>query len=494
MPLHPWNWKSRDDEKRKLQVHITVLQRALATQKQNNSKKEEVLSEWIQKYHHLEKDYHRLQQEHDRIKQQRDKYKQMLFKPNKPTAEDVENDRHNQAIQAELLPKKKRGAVNGHKGAGRQRPTNIDHHKRVRLTNCPDCHNKLSPTDACYTHTVEDIPPPEQTPLQITQYEIERQWCRHCKKEVTANPYGVIPHSRFGLNLIIFIMILKYGIKATIPSIIFLLKTTYGIHVSAGGIIKLLYRAKQYLGPAYTLIRNQIRASPIKHADETSWRINGINQWLWAFLKQDSVYYTVEESRGKGIPEQFFKDTDETAILVRDNYAGYKNLPMQQQSCWAHNLRESHDAVSQPNASEEMKNLHNMIKDIYAILVAETNKPFVLSVRQYVYDQLLLRINAIINTNYTAADVKHIQTRLANQHTRLITALLHDGVPLTNNLAERTLRPLVVTRKISGGSRSGNGAKTHMTNMSVFQTILMQQQPLIPTLRQHLLDGAFGER
>jgi len=44
-------------------------------------------------------------------------------------------------------------------------------------------------------------------------------------------------------------------------------------------------------------------------------------------------------------------------------------------------------------------------------------------------------------------------------------------------------------RKISGGSRSTEGAETFATNFSVIQTIRMRNQPLIPTLKELILQG-----
>ena len=43
-------------------------------------------------------------------------------------------------------------------------------------------------------------------------------------------------------------------------------------------------------------------------------------------------------------------------------------------------------------------------------------------------------------------------------------------MPADNNLAERSIRPLVIMRKISGGTRSAAGPKTRLTLASVFQT------------------------
>ena len=99
-------------------------------------------------------------------------------------------------------------------------------------------------------------------------------------------------------------------------------------------------------------------------------------------------------------------------------------------------------------------------------------------------------IENIIGQKYENRDTKTIQTRITNQYTNLITAVTHENVPLTNNLSERCIRPLVIIRKMSGGSRSKAGAKTQAVNMSIFQTIKMKNLPIIPTLKDYLLRGA----
>jgi transposase len=49
------------------------------------------------------------------------------------------------------------------------------------------------------------------------------------------------------------------------------------------------------------------------------------------------------------------------------------------------------------------------------------------------------------------------------------------GVPAHNNLAERSVRPLVIARKISGGTRSPKGSQTRMGLASLFGTWVAQQ-------------------
>lgn len=102
------------------------------------------------------------------------------------------------------------------------------------------------------------------------------------------------------------------------------------------------------------------------------------------------------------------------------------------------------------------------------------------------------KIQVIIDTHYGSCDAQEIQTRITNQHTNLSTALLYPGVPLTNNEAERNIRKMVVTRKISGGSRSAQGAATHAVNMSIVQTLSLKKESLVSELQKLLNPAAVG--
>lgn len=93
------------------------------------------------------------------------------------------------------------------------------------------------------------------------------------------------------------------------------------------------------------------------------------------------------------------------------------------------------------------------------------------------------------NSEYIAQDTKRIQTRISNQSANLLTAVLHEGVPLTNNAAELAVRPSVIIRKISGSSQSWKGTDTHVINISVFQSICKRNMPIYDSLFS-LLYGA----
>ncbi len=363
----------------------------------------------------LKKKVEELEKELEKIKKQRDKFKGMIFKS---------NIKDNSQSLKFTSKKRNLGGQPGHGGASRKLPQRVSQITRIFLVDCPNCGDKLKRTDSIETHTVEDIPVLEEVQVEITEYQMERQWCSNCQKEVVANPPEVIPNSRLGLNLIIQVLIWKYVCRMSFEIVVETLFQTYGVEITTGGLITILKRAKIWLGSEYGQLLSIIRGSPIKHADETSWRIKGLNGWLWAFLTKDTIYYTIEHSRGKGVAQKVLADSKTTDVLIRDDYSGYKNLKLNHQSCWVHLLRESREAKEQKTSSKEIRTLHKGLKKIYSQLEKITRQPFDQTKRQQYYLEYEGKLKEIINTTYLFEDTKKIQTRIRNQGNNLITAIL----------------------------------------------------------------------
>ena len=469
-------------ELRYFRIHFPQIQRARLTQKTRAEKLEKDLREALAEIKKLKEDKQKLEQEIEKTRKQRDKYKGMIFKPSISQHSSTSGN----------LRKKQLGGQLDHTGDSRRLPQRVDEIKRAFFHHCPNCGNPLSRTDSLETHTVEDIPDFEEIKTEVTKFEMERQWCGSCGKEVVAAPPGVIPNSRLGINLIIQVLVWKYSCRMSLEIIVNTLSQTYGVSITEGGLVNILKRTKRWLGPEYGKLLDIIRGSPVKHADETGWRIKGLNGWLWAFLTKDTCYLTIEHSRGKGVAEKILSASSTDDVLVRDDYAGYKNLKMNHQSCWVHLLRLSKEACLAKGSSKEVRVLHRRLKQIYTQLDKITKLPFDQKIRYAYYLEFEVKLKEIIQTEYSWEDALKIQLRIKNQGNNLITAILFPNVPLDNNLAERGVRPSVVVRKISGGSRSDIGAETFAVNMSIIQTIKMRSQPLIPTLHDLLLKGALG--
>lgn len=472
-------------ENTRLKTTNTKLEQSLVLNRDKLDKLDKEYRKSQQENKKLKEEQRKLQKELEKIKKQRDTYKGMIFKPKiTPKSKHEGNE----------TGKKKLGGQFGHPGISRKLPSKINQKVRVFFRVCPKCKSELKRSDSFQTHTVEDIPGFETVKTIVTEYKEERQWCGNCHKELTAKPPLVIPHSKLGLNLIIQILIFKYVCRMSLEVMTETLTQTYGIKITTASIINILQRVKKWLGKEeYGRLLKAIRSSPVKHADETSWRIKGVNGWLWAFLTKAEVYYTIEETRGGGVARLVLEDSNQDDVLIRDDYSGYKNLNLKQQSCWAHLLRKSKEETKEKSCSKQMKLLHQSLKQMFSELATILTQPFDSKKRQQYYQDYSEQLKRIITTKFKAKDAKRIQIRIRNQNTNLITALLHHDVPLTNNAAERQIRPAVIIRKISGGSRSNLGAETMAVNFSVIQTIRMRQQPLIPILQNMILNGVSGK-
>ena len=378
-----------------------------------------------------------------------------------------------------------RGGKPGHPGNGRRKPAEIECELDVHLTHCDTCGTPLDQTTSFDERIVEDIP---ETVATAIRYRIQRQWCTACRKEVRGIPRGTIPGARFGINTLALILTLKYRLRTPLEKIAEILETQYSLSITSQGIQELLHTTKRRFGKQYGRIIDEIRNAPVKHGDETHWRVNGVSAWCWLFSTQTAALYTIEETRGKEVPQRFLGH-DPTGVLVRDDYAGYVSLPMPQQSCWAHLLRVSHEAAEKEGASEDMKLLHRELAQMFQGLERVVRTPFNEQKRQAAHRAYAKRIQAIIARTYAHDDAKAVQTRIANQTTNLITALRYEHVPLTNNHAERMIRPMVVTRKISGGSQSDRRAATHAVNMSVMQNIALKGQSFLKEVTRILYEG-----
>jgi transposase len=513
-------WKSSDNERTKLASQLGKLKDTHEKQKEKLKKTEDKVKKQDGEIRdqktqitELEKEKSRLEKKNDKLIDQIERLKEKLFKRSKHNkaelrkkqeeereeegSNNVGEEEKSEDLETRISVKTRRGAKRGHRGKGRQKPRNPDEIKRVYYTHCPDCEQELNRSKGFYSRTVEDIPPVEVMRLKVTEYEIERQWCGNCQREVTANKenkiFKLLSNSCLGINLLTQILVMRYHARMPIGIIKSYLADIHQIEVSEGGIINQLKKAKRYLEKSYEEILSEINDARVKHADETSWWVYGINNYLWAFTTEESVYIRIEDNRGKEVASNILSGSSGADIVVRDDYVGYKSLEMKHQSCWAHLLRFSKELTEESNPSEEVKALHKELKDIFCELKVVTERPFDLIDRRKSYTVFWGKIKRIIHEKYICPKAKKIQTRINNQGANLLTAVMHEGVPLTNNLAERRIRPSVVIRKISGSSQSWDGADCHAVNMSVYQTILAKNLPIYSSLQNKLISGAFGK-
>src|SRR6202035_2570521 len=110
---------------------------------------------------------------------------------------------------------------------------------------------------------------------------------------------------------------------------------------SQGELVALLQTVGRQAQTAVTAIRDTIRASPMVQADETGWRQDGQNGYLWSF-STPSLRYFVHGNRSKAMVDAVL-GPDVAGVLVTDFYAAYDHYAGPHQRCWVHLLRDIHE-------------------------------------------------------------------------------------------------------------------------------------------------------
>jgi transposase len=160
--------------------------------------------------------------------------------------------------------------------------------------------------------------------------------------------------------------------------------------------------------------------------------------------------------------------------LVTDFYAAYNLIPGPHQRCWVHLLGDLHDLkeaqAANPEVLEWTAAVRQLYDDAHTWLVEHPAPTLVERHREYA--DLFTRA-CRLGEQYAlvyAHPCRILAKRVLRHQDELFQFVLVPGLPADNNLAERSIRPLVIMRKISGGSRSKEGTKTRLTLASLLGT------------------------
>ena len=370
-------------------------------------------------------------------------------------------------------PRKKRAAQHN-RGRRCELPTRTQSHL---LERCPECNYRLQGQSVDYRRQVIELPAP--APLEIIEHQIIKRFCPHCRRWRSPQldlSEQVLGHGRIGVRIASLIAFLSQTLRLPVRRIQAYLLSLHQLHLSSGEIVELRHQVRRTLQPSLESLKQQARASPILHGDETCWRENGTNGYIWAFSTpgEDAVrYYEYDGSRSQQVVHRILGGQF-AGHLVSDFYGSYNVYAGKHQRCWVHLLRDLHKLKEQyPQDTTTVEWAHS-VRALYdgaqAWLQAQMQPAQATREQQYV--GLVARVHALGVQHATSKQhpCQALAKRLLRHEDELFQFVLIEGLSADNNLAERSIRPLVVIRKISGGSRSAEGSKTRMALASLFET------------------------
>ena len=352
------------------------------------------------------------------------------------------------------------------------------------MDHCPDCGTQLSGGWTHRTREVIDLP---QVPVEVTEHVYMARICPGCRRRClppTQLDGVVMGQQRLGVNLISLIATLREEARLPIGVIRKYLRIVHGLHVSKGAIVDAVHRTAQQGQAKVASILAQIRASPVVHADETGWREDGHNGYVWTFSTPDARYF-LRRGRGKAVVDEALGDSF-SGVLVSDFYAAYHHYDGPKQRCWAHLLRDIHDLRARYPDDAPLAQWADAVHQLYRQAKACTH-PQEASRRtaQLALERRLLALCQPFLLDASATQAK-LCRRIERHIKELFVFVAEPAVPSDNNAAERSLRHLVVSRKISGGTRSERGTDSKMTLASLFGTWRVQGLNPLTACRQLL--------
>ncbi len=394
----------------------------------------------------------------------------MIFKKKKPKTkwEKVSN-------------KKKRETNNRSSESYRRAIPSEDHVTNVvryDVDSCNTCWWELEKLQEIIRY-VEDIYLPKdwKTPLKIVTKEIIQKWCcKDCKKRTL---WKEIPsqHCTLWRWVKAFVVYATTVLMLSYEQIQWFLETVVCMSISDWEIAYILKKESVRLLPEYNTRIKRLREEKVIHFDETSRSVQALGGTNYAWVMTDTEWknrvYMLWATRW-GWNLEILK-WDSKLIWVSDDYWAYKNAFEFHQLCWAHPIRKMRDLYQSKKLTKDkieickiaydgLRDLHNELAEIIKDRVNIGNDTI---------QKLLSKFDELLeNVENEPEKLSNLRKSLKKNKEKYFTCLYHEGVPTTNNVAERVLRPLVIKRKLSFWSKTSDWASVMEVLYSIVFSLL----------------------
>ena len=392
---------------------------------------------------------------------------------------------------------KKPGGQKGHKGETLRQVADpddlVDHYPSA----CSGCGAGLDP-DTSVGHSarqVFDLPEPE--PLVVTEHRAHDCRCPACgAKTRAAFPDGVNAPVQYGPRISAFVLYLLHYQLLPEKRLVELLADLLGVKLVTATIARISQDCARRVQGFVDVVRDHVAAAPVKHMDETGFRIGGRTQWLHIASTALLTFYRVCAKRGSLL-------MNVAGIVVHDHWKPYYTMPgVLHALCNAHHLRELKALVEIEKEDWARKMQRVLRRACHAANLARDRgvplKPSLIALIERCYDAILAEGLAFHEAQAPLAQpVKggrkrrgrvprrtghNLLLRLATRKQDTLRFLLDPTVPFTNNQAERDGRMMKLRQKISGGFRSAEGAMDFALIRSFFSTAKKQGWNIIDAL------------
>ncbi|MCG2719927.1 MAG: IS66 family transposase [Nanoarchaeota archaeon] len=360
------------------------------------------------------------------------------------------------------FPGKPKGSNGG--GIKLPEPDEVVEHK---LDFCPVTGLPLGEPIGYWKKTIIDFP---DKPIRVIEHRIMKYISPITGKIVTANVS--LPKEIYGKNIQSIVVMLK-NLTNSHGKIADFMRELGALSFSDVQVQNITDRFANKLESKRESLLEELNKASYAHADETSFRKDGQNGYVWGVFTKTISILSATMSRARINIQELLKNFK--GIIVVDGYNAYDIFPLKQR-CWSHLIREFKDYVKN---NKEIETQYARLKALYeTIKVLNTKPPDEKEIKKAKWI-----LNDIVTCLKVIQGAKGLRTLIKNGGEDWFTALYYKGVPLDNNHAERELRPIVLLRKTIGCYRNEKGKRWIDIVVSVLHTWKLQGKNLFQNLR-----------
>ena len=377
---------------------------------------------------------------------------------------------------------RKPGAQKGHQGKSKSFEKEPDIVQTHEPTSCLECGESLESIEGKVVERRQEIDIPPIEPI-ITEHQLIEKICPCCKHSSRGSfPDHIRSLIQFGINTII--AVIYFNIVHHIPfrRTPKIFKDMFHMSISEGTIENILNLAETKAIKYYDQIKELLQQSKWVGSDETSIRINGQTWWRWVWQNDKLTYFVSVSSRAYQVVKDFFGESFQ-GILLHDCYgAQLATVASKHQLCLAHLIRELLFLIDFEKSMWAFKMIRFFSKVIKAKEII-WSEGFDLTRREKVISDCFKELDRLLDLMPIKKESNRIWKRLRKHKDKLLTFLVHEDVPATNNGSERAIRNAKIHRKISGCFRGDHAPQRHSVLLSVIETAKKQGHSLLDSCK-----------
>jgi|SRR5712691_271005 len=401
--------------------------------------------------------------------------------------------------------RRKAGGQKGHPGHWRPLfpPERVNRVVSLFPDQCRRCHQPLPADPATRVtqaeprrHQVTDLPVIE---AHVTEYQMHNLICGGCG-ETTQAPLPPSVQGQFGPRLTAAIAYMTVLCRIPRRPMQCLLEQVLGIPLSLGSTQNAWEEASTAVAAPYRELEQALPKQPVLNADETSSRTNGDKRWLWVFVAQSFVFYTLQISRSTEVLLRLLGQ-EFAGILGNDRFSSYlkylkKNAKVLMQFCWAHfkrNLLGAQEVARSRRGRRFCRQALSCQRRLFRLWHRYRERVSVRGSPPLTREQLIKKSIPLqrklfrLGQRYLDCadpEARNLAQALFRHNEKFFIFLEHEGVEPTNNVAERAERPAVQWRKITFGNRSAEGELAVARLLTVRGTCQMHNRNALDYLTQ----------